>query len=473
MFFAAFFVTIFSYAGPGGPLSPEEYVTANPPANSTDTKPAPPADTKPAPASTTSAATTDTKTAPAAGAANTTFFMKEETPQTPFASCMDEKRGEAAANNIPLANRSRFCKDTERLEGIKGKCSDELEAFRKLEKGKAGKTGKEKYDQAEQQFNNCEDKWNDILNTDYGKGDCKEQVKKKYETKEDASSAEVREASNKNDLQKAAGKAERDLRVCRENKGYSKDNEKCNDVAKDLKEVRKDFNDSCGELGGDTDSCIRSLKSCSECDSPSGDTSAEDVDCVLIRQTGICPELATGFIEDLDKEKEDMEEKIKDLEDKLETLKEDKSRLMAELDDEKLAFEADIEELRTAETEINEELESSLKNIKAETKAAFNSARAKVLAEMDKADQLQFQLSNGIEAAYRTYRDSKNKVYRDCKQKAKEKLSEYRKARKAAISYGRFKQESITQALSENRVTFAQKDDAKFSRYFNTCKKTK
>lgn len=372
------------------------------------------------------------------------------------------------SSDIDESNKFEFCTQFVKLQdNLDGNCTNELKAWMKTPETETDKK-KTTYDNLSQ----CKEEWNEKLNTEYGKGDCKEQVKKKYETAEkweEEDKKTPKDEEKVKERKEEAKEAEKKLKTCKETKGYTKDNEDCSDAAKDLKDVRQDFNDNCGELGGDADSCIRSLKSCSECDNPSGDISAEDVDCVMIRQTGICPELATGFVEDLKEEKEDFEDKIKDLEEKLETLKEDRSKLDAELSDEKLAFEADIEELKTTEEELKEEMELNLKNIKGETKAAFQTARAKVLAEMDKADHLQYQLSNDIEEAHRKYRDGKKTVYRDCKIQAAEKLSEFRKARKAAIHQGRFRKESISQALSENRVTFSQKDDARFSRYYNTC----
>ena len=409
-------------------------------------------------------------------------FSYTSTVQKSELELCTEREKSIADNPIPEINHYDYCKTKKRLEEIKGKCRDELIEWMKIKKPEepasptpaqteAYNREKSKYDKAEQQFDKCEEKMDEILNEEWGK-DCKEQVEKKYETEEAWEAENSKASSDEEELKKLeekAEKAEKALKKCKEKKGYTKENERCSDAAKELKDVRQEFNDSCGELGGDADSCIRSLKSCSECDNLSSDTSADDVDCVMIRQAGICPELATDFLEDLKEEKEDFEDKIKDLEEKLETLKEDKSQLEAELNDEKLAFEADIKELRTKEEELKEELEANFKNIKAETKAAFETARAKVLAEIDKSDQLQYQLSNSIEEAHRKYRRERQKIYEGCKVQAKEKLNEYRKARKIAIAEGRFKQETIQEAVSENRTTFAQKDDSKFSKYYRTC----
>lgn len=368
-----------------------------------------------------------------------------------------------------LNNLLDFCSQRENLiKNLERNCISELKEFKEITP-----LNTPAYETAKKQYNYCKEKWDEILNTEYGKRDCREQVKKKYDTaeaweKDKPNDERDKPSKEQKDLKKAAENAEKKLKACKEENGYTK-NERCREAARDLRSVTQDFNKSCGELGGDADSCIRSLKSCSECDNPSEGASLDDIDCVSFRQTGICPELATGLLEDLKEEKEDFEEKTKDLEEKLEALKEDKSRLEAELSDEKLAFEADIEELRAKEEELKEELEVNFKSIKAEIKAAFEAARAKMLAEIDKSDQLQYQLSNSIEEAHRKYRRERQKIYKGCEIQAKEKLSEYRKARKTAIAEGRFRRESISQALSENRVTFAQKDDKKFSGYYTSC----
>ena len=140
-----------------------------------------------------------------------------------------------------------------------------------------------------------------------------------------------------------------------------------------------------------------------------------------------------------------------------------------ELKDTKLEYDAEIEAMKTATEEAKLDMEGDLKKIKRKIGNTLKSAIAKVQAELGKSQQIQFELSNAIAAVNRKYRDEKNKIYRGCQQEAAEKLSTYRKARRAAIRAGRFKQESISQMLQMNRVTFAQKDDARFVRYYNRC----
>ena len=238
-----------------------------------------------------------------------------------------------------------------------------------------------------------------------------------------------------------------------------------------MKDLKKEFNSSCGELGGE-DTCMRTLRSCDECD-PSGQVTtfsrSSDLDCVVIKNSAICPELTKDIADDLKEEKEDYKEKIEDLTDRTAELKEDKSQLEGELSDEKLSYEAEIEALKAEKEGADEELENSMKALKGEVDAALKSAIARVQTELGKSQQLQFKLSNGIYDANRKYRDSKNQVYLKCKQESAERLSNYRKARKAAIKYGNFKQESIFEMLQSNRVSFSQKDDARHLRYYSTC----
>ena len=189
----------------------------------------------------------------------------------------------------------------------------------------------------------------------------------------------------------------------------------------------------------------------------------------MIKNQALCPELADGVLEDMKEESEDYDKKITDIKDKIDTLKDDKGQLESELSEEKIAYTQDMEVLQAEEAGMKEEMEASLKAFKAETSAAVQKAMAQVQAEIGKTQQMQFELANAIEEAHRKYRDSRNKVYRECRLDSTKKLSDYRKRRKAAIRHGRFRQESIFEMLQQNRVSFAQKDDARYARYYSRC----
>ena len=102
-------------------------------------------------------------------------------------------------------------------------------------------------------------------------------------------------------------------------------------------------------------------------------------------------------------------------------MKQERGRLEGELNDEKLQFQAEAEKMKREEEELRESLEEGLKSAKGEIDAAMKTAVAKARAEMEKTHQMQFELSNAIEAAHRKRRDSKQKVYSECKAKATER----------------------------------------------------
>ena len=322
----------------------------------------------------------------------------------------------------------------------------------------------------ENNYNKCEQKQRDL--NEYGK--CSNEIEEKYKTAEKVPENEDCEdedgnLSNKTEC-KAAREAARELTKCMQEQEYDKGNKTCKEEAKEVKEALKDFREECSSFVGSPLDCQRALDSCEQCDGAlSGEVSGDDVDCVLIRNQGICPELASGHLKDLKEERKDYEKKIEELQKKLEDLKQERGRLEGELNDEKLQFQAEAEKMKREEEELRESLEEGLKSAKGEIDAAMKTAVAKARAEMEKTHQMQFELSNAIEAAHRKRRDSKQKVYSECKAKATERLSAYRNARRAAIRQGRFRKESIMQMLSQNRLTFADKDDIKFSRYYFSC----
>ena len=351
-----------------------------------------------------------------------------------------------------LRNLSDFCVDKDTLKDIGRNCTEELKQYH------IGNHDSNKWNV----FSRCKDKYTDLK--DYPK--CEKRIKAEYKTALAAS-----EKPDDKEKEEAAEKAKRKLKSCKRKHEASSTNSRCEQAAEELKDLKKEFNSSCGELGGE-DSCIRTLRSCNECD-PSGQVTtfsrSSDLDCVVIKNSAVCPELTKDLADDLEKDRDKYEEKIKDLADKIAELKEDKSRLEGEESDEKLSYEAEMEALKAEKEGADEELENSLKNLKGEVDAALQSAIAKVKTEFGKAQSMQFKISNRIYDANRKYRDSKNQVYLKCKQESADRLSNYRKARKAAIKYGNFKQETIFEMLQNNRVSFAQKDDARRFRYYDTC----
>ena len=101
-----------------------------------------------------------------------------------------------------------------------------------------------------------------------------------------------------------------------------KDSTKCKEESDALKDIRKEFNDSCGDLGG-PDSCMKTINSCEQCDF-SEEAAEEDLNCVLIRNQATCPELANDVLEDMKEEREDYEDKIKELGEDVEEKQEEK-----------------------------------------------------------------------------------------------------------------------------------------------------
>ena len=376
---------------------------------------------------------------------------------TPFSSCFQEAGvvvNAAAPTSQQIRDRAAFCQRKVDLgKEFRGKCTEELTLFW---------TGKFDSDK-DLALERCEDEQEDLKNLPKK---CRKVVRKKYTT-----AAEADKNPDDKDKKKAATTAERKLKRCEEKYGDSSTNSRCKDAADDLKDLKREFNSSCGELGGE-DACIRTLRSCNECD-PSGQVTtfsrSSDLDCVVIKNSAVCPEMTKDIADDLEKDRDKYEEKIEDLADKIAELKENKSQLEGELSDEKLSYEAEIEALKAEKEGVEEELENSMKALKGEVDMALKSAIAKVQGELSTSQQLQFKLSNAIYDANRKYRDSKNQVYLKCKQESAERLSNYRKARKAAIRHGNFQQESIFEILQSNRVSFAQKDDARYLRYYSTC----
>ena len=370
----------------------------------------------------------------------------ESQENTFFNSCIDKK-------NEGVEDEDLYCKRKEIfIEKFDGGCVKELTtaSFSK---------DKKKKESAEKLLDLCtafQEDWKSA----------QQKCRKKLEAQYDAQ-REVLETPGDEVKEEEAEKFTRRYEKCEERYGDSKDNSKCKEESDSLKDLRKEFSESCQDLGG-PDACIKTVDSCEKCDF-SEEAAEEGLDCVLIRNQATCPQLANNILDDLKEEKEDYEDKIQDLSDKLAELKEDKIRLEGELNDEKLEYEADIKALKSKQEEIKEELKSNLEENKEALDGALKAALAKVQEEMGKSQQIQFELSNAIAAVNRKYRDERNKVFRGCQQESAEKLATYRKARKAAIRAGQFKQESISQMLQENRVTFAQKDDVRYFRYYNNC----
>lgn len=293
-------------------------------------------------------------------------------------------------------------------------------------------------------------------------GKCRKKLQDQYDAQR-----EVLETPGDEVKEEEAEKFTRRYEKCEERYGDSKDNSKCKEESDSLKDLRKEFSESCQDLGG-PDACIKTIDSCDKCDF-SEEAAEEGLDCVLMRNQATCPQLANNILDDLKEEKEDYDDKIQELSDKLAELQEDKTRLEGELNDAKLEYEEDKKDLENRKEAAKADLESDLEGNKETIDGALKMAIAKVQEEMSKYEQIRFELSSAITAAHRKYRDERNKVFLGCQQESAEKLATYRKARKAAIRAGQFKQESISQMLQENRVTFAQKDDLKYQRYFNNC----
>lgn len=316
----------------------------------------------------------------------------------------------------------------------------------------------------EEAFEQCKHKKNDLE----GYPKCSGQVRDLYEAREAAQG--IPSGTDSEDEKEALTKkenAEKAFKKCEENNEYGTGNKKCEEANKDFKDSVKDFNSGCGPLGGGK-KCIKTIHSCDDCSFSDSAVSA-DLDCVLIKNQAICPELADGVLKDMKEEREDYIDKIDELQEKIDTLKGNKEELEAKLSDGKKAYTEDMETLQSKEAGLKEELEAGLKGLKADTQAIVQKATAQIQAEMAKTQQLQFELVNAIEAAHRKYRDSRNKVYRDCRLESTQKLNDHRKRRKAAIRHGRFRQESIFEMLQQNRVSFAQKDDTRYARYYNRC----
>jgi len=239
--------------------------------------------------------------------------------------------------------------------------------------------------------------------------------------------------------------------------------------------AKTEYSKSCGYFSVSDSNCQKLIDSCQKC--PTGDPEDSDEGCVHIptlkgsNKKAQCPQLAGEALKKAREDLKDTEPALKDLEEKVSEIKDKISEKQGQLSDAKSELEQDKSQfqadLHKEREKLNENLKRNTQTIDRETQEVLDALNKKIATSL----KARHTIENLISKSYRDHRIAKNKIFQFCKREAGEQLSFYRERRRKAISSGRMPRLTITQLMNKNRVSLAQKDNARFKHYYNMCLK--
>ncbi len=243
--------------------------------------------------------------------------------------------------------------------------------------------------------------------------------------------------------------------------------DKCESAEADWTKTKKELREACSDFSHEG-GCDQTIKTCQECPD---NTDHGNVKCRQFHQNhkAKCPQLSGEELKNAKKDRENAEEKIKTLEESITQLKADLLEEQNELSGARIEFEqgkTDIETQLVAEREdLDGTLERDKKNIDQKVEAKIATLNERIATAL----KARHAIENSISDAHRQLRIDKNKVYFQCRSYAGQELANYRQKRRQAIAAGTFKQSSIRDLMRKNRISLAQKDNARFKHYYNIC----
>ena len=247
--------------------------------------------------------------------------------------------------------------------------------------------------------------------------------------------------------------------------------EECKGVTKEMEEAYTEFAKSCASFSGGTANmkCVNAIDACDKCPS---EENYGDYDCVKIHEKTQCPALSGKELEEAKEKREDIDKEIKGLKEDINEQEQDITSKEETLNDALTELETNfIEATRNLERDTEDakaQLEKSLREGKRNIDENLSKQFAEVQASIDSSLKIAHSFENAIYKANREYRQERRKIVMECEAQTKVDLAKYRQRRRRAIETGSLSI-SISSWLQKGRVSFAQRDSAKFNKYNEKC----
>ncbi len=232
------------------------------------------------------------------------------------------------------------------------------------------------------------------------------------------------------------------------------------------------LSEKCGAfIGGSPDGCRGVIKICEDCLEDDDDNE----NCVKKPGTekSLCPQLRGDLLKQTKEDMKEAKEKITNLKESNRDLEGKIVEKQGKISGETAIFEEEVSKIKTRQIQARQALDDDLEVAKTKIDKDLETSIAEVNKNIAQALEVRHKFENAISKAYRDLRLDKNKLYAQCRSLATQQLANYRKRRQQAIANGSFKKSSLKSLMQKNRVSFAQKDDARFKHYYNLCLSSK
>ena len=241
----------------------------------------------------------------------------------------------------------------------------------------------------------------------------------------------------------------------------------CKEAQEQLRIANKEFQVSCSPFTDGRD-CRKIVNTCQLC---LDEDEYDGIDCVKVHKVSKCPQMSGAELKRAKEDREKASEKKKDFEDAIKDLKTEILTKQNKANDTQTEFQTKKSDLETTLLKDRKQLDDDLETKQQEINSSLEEELLKINKEIADALKVRHRFENAVSDAHKRLRIEKNKIYGECRLEANGRLAAYRQQRRRAIAQGRFKKTNIKKLMQKNRVSFSQKDNARFKSYYSICLK--